>query len=486
MKRGKEKQEYLLAGIFFIVFVLGLLIILGTVSSGYHLIDDHEFYSYRERIAQFGLWGAIKINIKGDLAIRYRPLYIILRTVGVAIFGTNTVSWSICKAVEVITTLLIFYIFARKEISIFFSMVFAILIMWGGQSEIWWRLGPQESFGMLLFAASLLVTYNLKVRNIWYNKLLFIFFIALLSIQKESFWVSIPWFMLLLFAYECKENDNDRFWVSVKNFIKKHFAECAAVAIVFAIDMYMILFVVGTDKVSYAGYSSDLSWKFYVLQTFQNLVGECFPYLLALMIVILISYIGYNKSLIGKSFIIQIGSCMYLLLAELVIYAKSGMESRYLLPWAVGIIYVIFILGYRFWRENPRIKITIGGLAVLFILLLGKEVVSEGIKFTEKGRDLQACVEFVVSNSSAADKIVAVSRDGEIDHAFGVLMKYQYQYMDSGKIEEYEENLVLLENADILFGKTGQVYYRLAEEAGLSIDDYDFCETNNYEVAIKK
>ena len=486
MKRGKEKQEFLLAGIFFIIFVLGLLSILGTVSSGYHLIDDHEFYSYQERIAQFGLWGAIKINIKGDLAIRYRPLYIILRTLGVAIFGTNTVSWSICKAVEVIATLLIFYVFARKEINIFFSMIFAILIMWGGQSEIWWRLGPQESFGMLLFAVSLLVTYNLKTRNIWYNKLLFTFFIALLSIQKESFWVSIPWFMLLLLAYECKENDKDRFWVSVKNFMKKHFAECAAVAIVFAIDMYMILFVVGTDKVSYAGYSSDLSWKFYVLQTIQNLVGECFPYLLALMIVILISYIGYNKSLISKSFIIQIGSCMYLLLAELVIYAKSGMESRYLLPWVVGILYVIFILGYRFWRENPRIKITIGGLAVLFILLLGKEVVSEGIKFTEKGRDLQACVEFVISNSSAADKIVAVSRDGEIDHAFGVLMKYQYQYMDSGKIDEYEENLALLENADILFGKTGQVYYRLAEEAGLSIDDYDFCETNNYEVAIKK
>lgn len=486
MKRGKEKQGYLFAGILFMIFVSGLLIILGTINSGYHLIDDHEFYTYQGTINKVGLWNAVKINIKGDLAIRYRPLYIILRTLGVAIFGTNTVFWSICKAFEIIATMQILYVFARKEINFFFSMIFAVLIMWGCQSEVWWRLGPQESFGMLLFAAGLLVTYNLKTKNIWYNKLLFIVFLALLSIQKESFWVSIPWFILLLFAYECKENDNDRFGVLIKKFIKKHYAECVAVAIVFAVDMYMILFVVGTDKVSYAGYSSDLSWKFYLLQMFQSLAGECFPYLLALMAVILISYIGYNKSLVNKSFAVQTGACMYLLLAELIIYAKSGMESRYLLPWTVGIVYVIFILGYHFWKENPRIQITIGGLAVLFMFILGKEVVSEGINFAEKGRDLHACVEFVIRNTDTADKIAAISRDGEIDHAFGVLMKYQYQYMDFSTIEEYEENLTLLENVEILFGKTGQVYYRLGEEAGLSIDNYDFCQTNNYEVAIKK
>lgn len=486
LKKLKEKREYLFAGLFFTTLVFGMLIVLGTINSGYHLIDDHEFYSYQGTIGEFGLWGAIKINIKGDLAIRYRPLYIILRTLGVAVFGTNTILWSICKAAEIIITLQIFYVFARKEINIFFSMLFAILIMWGCQSEIWWRLGPQESFGMLLFSACLLVTYQLKTKNIWYNKLLFIFFLALLSIQKESFWVSIPWFALLLFAYECKENDHDNFWRLVNQFVKKHYAECMAVSIIFVIGMYIILFVVGTDKVSYAGYSADLSWKFYLLQTIQNLLGECFPYLLAFVIVALISYIGYEKSFISKSFVFQVGSCLYLLLAELVIYAKSGMESRYLLPWAVGMIYIVFILGYRFWTENPRMKVTIGGLAVLLVFIFGREVVSEGIKFTAKGKDLQNCVDFVISNSSATDKVVAVSRDGEIDHAFGVLMKYQYQYMDFSDIGAYEGELMLLEDADVLFGKTGQVYYRLSEEAGLSIDNYDFYVTGNYEAAIKK
>lgn len=485
MNRIKGKHEYIFTGIFFTGLVFGLLIMLGTLNSGYHLIDDHEFYRYRELISQYGLWDAIKINIKGDLSIRYRPLYMFLRTIAVAIFGVNTVAWSICKAAEIIITLQVMYIFARKEMNIFFSAVFAIMAMWGGQSEIWWRLGPQESFGMMLFAAVLLDTYNLKTKNTWYNKLLFVFLITFLSLQKESFWVSIPWFMMLLFAYDYK-NTAAGFSASIKKFIREHIVECLAVLVVFFFGMYMILFVVGTDKVSYAGYSSDLSWKFYVMQTFNNIVGECFPYILALVIVILISYIGYKKCLIDKSFMLQCCSCLYLFFAELVVYAKSGMEDRYLLPWVVGILYVIFILGYRFWRETPRIKLTIGGLAVLFIVIAGKDVVCEGKKFTDKGNDLQVCVEFIVSHSANTDKVVAVSRDGEIDRAFGVLMKYQYQYMDFSDIGAYEGELMLLENADVLFGKTGQVYYRLSEEAGLPVDNYDFYETGNYEVAIKK
>lgn len=486
MDKTKRKYEYLLFGIFFTGLVFGILIILGTINSGYHLVDDHEFYRYRELILQYGLWDAIKINMKGDLLIRYRPLYMFLRTITVAIFDANMVAFSICKAGEIIIALEVMYIFARKEINIFFSAVFAIMVMWGGQSEVWWRLGPQESLGMMLFAFCLLFTYNLKVKDTWYNKLLFICFIALLSFQKESFWVSVPWFLLLLFAYECEGENTVGFLALFKKFIRKHIVECLAVLAVFFFGMYMILFVVGTDKVSYAGYSSDLSWKFYVLQIIHNIIGECFPYMLALVIVILISYIGYKKCFINKSFLLQICSCAYLFLAELVIYAKSGMEDRYLLPWAVSILYMIFILGYRFWEEIPRIKVTIGGLAVLFIMIAGKDIVYEGVKFTQKGKDLHACVEYIMDHSINTDKIVAISRDGEIDYSFGVLMKYQYQYMDFNDIEIYEENLPLLEEADILFGKSGQVSYRLSEEAGISIDNYDFCRTNNYEVAIKK
>lgn len=486
MNRTARKYEYLLSGAFFATLVFGMLMILGTINSGYHLIDDHEFYRYRETISESGLWDAIRINIKGDLAIRFRPLYIVLRTIGVAIFGTNTILWSICKAIEIIAALQIFYIFARKEMNAFFSAVFAVLIMWGSQSEIWWRLGPQESFGMLLFAAALLVTYRLKAQNVWYNKLAFVILLTLLSLQKESFWVSIPWFALLLFAYECKGKGDIKFGLLIKNFFKRHFAEGMAIVALFSADMYMILFVVGTDKISYAGYSSDLNWKFYVFQTLQNLIGECASYLLSLVIVILISYIGYQKGLLNRNCILQLGACLYLFLAELVIYAKSGMESRYLLPWAVSVLYVIFILGYRFWAENPRMKITIGGLSLFFILLMAKEVIPEGIQFAEKGRNLQACVDYVIDNTSETDKVVAVSRDEEIDYAFGVLMQHQYQYLNFSGIEAYESDLRQLQEADILFGKTGQIRYRLSEEAGLSLDDYDFYETKYYEIALKR
>ena len=182
----------------------------------------------------------------------------------------------------------------------------------------------------------------------------------------------------------------------------------------------------------------------------------------------------------------QLAACMYLFLAELVIYAKSGMESRYLLPWVISVLYVVFILGYRFWTENSRMKVTIAGLSIVFILILGKDVIPKGIQFTEKGRNLQACGEFIIDNTSETDKAVAISRDGEIDYSFGVLMRDQYKYKYIDEIYEYETDLSRLQEADILFGKTGQVYYRLSEEAGLSLDNYDFYETKYYEVALKR
>ena len=131
-------------------------------------------------------------------------------------------------------------------------------------------------------------------------------------------------------------------------------------------------------------------------------------------------------------------------------------------------------------------KVTMGSLSVFLILLLGKEVIPEGIKFAEKGRNLQACVEFIIDNTSETDKVVAISRDKEIDYSFGVLMKDQYKYMNFDEITSYEANLPRLQEADILFGKTGQIYYRLSEEAGLSLDNYDFYETKYYEIALKR
>lgn len=483
LKENIKKHEFLFIGLLFTILVFGVLLILGTINSGYHLLDDHEFYARQANISKEGFWNFLKYSVKSDLSLRYRPLYIILRTIGIAVWGANTVYWSICKAVEIILTLLLLYVFARKKkVNIIFSAVFAFLILWGDQGEIWWRLGPQESFGMLLFAASLLVTYHLSKCNKWYNKSVFIILLSLLSMQKESFLVSVPWFFILLFACE-----TDKFNVKVLcGFIKRHLIEIVFVAAVFLFDIYMLLFRVGIDKVSYAGFSSDLNWKFYVLQTLQNLAGECFPYLVAIAVVILISYIGYKKSLLNISCILQICACAYLFSAELLVHARSGMEDRYLLPWIVSVLYIIFILGYRFWEENPRIKVTIGGLVCLFVLIISKNMISEGIKFTIRGKELQECAEFVINNSSNSDRIVAVSRDGEVDYAFGVLMEYQYQYNNFAEIEEYEADLSQLKEADVLFGKAGQVFYRLEEEAGLDLEDYNFYQTSNYEIAVKK
>lgn len=477
-------QEYLITMFIFGAIVFGLLIVTGTLTSGIHLVDDHEFFSIQASIKSEGVVKTL-INFMGkDLGYRFRPLYWVERVFGVFILGCRARLWSLCKAMEAVISMQLLYMFARKmQVGKIFSIWFSLMVSIGNQSAVWWRLGPQESIGIVLFGIALLKTYDLSKERNSLNVISYVVILVLMSLQKEAFLITVPAMFLLLMAYE-SEGYTGKFGSFFAKFIKRHISELLLIIGVLLIEAYIILFKIGTDGLSYAGFSDQSTWKDYIEGIWGSLSNDCMPYILLLVIMILIIQIQLKKEMINQKLILEILFCIYILAIEQICYAKSTMFERYLIPWVVGIFYPVIIIGYRITGSAKRVMIAEIGTLSVFLLLFMNTAWTGAVRFAKDGQQLHECMDFIVENSSPEDLLTSVSDIPEEDGAMGVIMRGRYGYTNCDDIRKYKTDISGLRNSKIIFGRYS-VHDRLYE-AGLAPDDYNFFITDNYEVAIKK
>lgn len=113
-KLGKF-QEAVLVIILSSLLVFLVTIGLGTITSGYHLVDDHEFleYFYNMKFEGKSVLGLIKAWIVKDLSWRYEPLYYMNRILSCAVFGINLTGYSVLKSLEIIISCIFLYYCGR-------------------------------------------------------------------------------------------------------------------------------------------------------------------------------------------------------------------------------------------------------------------------------------------------------------------------------------------------------------------------------------
>ena len=153
-KLGKGQEALLVWG-FSALFVFGVTIAMGTLTSGFHLVDDWEFAKYADRMTLDGisLWDCLKEAVGFDLTLRFRPLYYFNRVLMAYVFGINLTALSVVKAAEIVATIAALYYCARQmKCNMVYAALFSLTVMVGYQSAVWWKLGPQESFDMMMFA----------------------------------------------------------------------------------------------------------------------------------------------------------------------------------------------------------------------------------------------------------------------------------------------------------------------------------------------
>ncbi|RHU94534.1 hypothetical protein DXC11_04110 [Firmicutes bacterium OM08-11AC] len=490
------------------VIVAGILCIAQTIWSGYHFLDDHELFRIEQSANQGQpLLTTVKAWILNDLRVRYRPLYWTERVTVGYLFGSNLTAWNIWTAVKGVFSFALLYLTARfLKNTRLISFVFPMIIMLGAQFTPWYRSANQESTGLLLCSAILcLITaqYNhRKFTSVAYNVPIVIL-VVLSGLVKESFTLFMPVFPALKLWLEYWDGC-DASWMGTSRkgrllrMIRKNLVVYLCILVAFLFNVYMILFRVGVDQISYAGFHKDTNLGQYLYgisnSLFQNMKWNT---LIAglLLLMMLLCYQLIEKYNIRK----YLSLCAILVCAmvlQLVAHARSQMWERYLFPYIIAYALLFVLLGYHiFEKDKFRRKIY---FAVL-LALLGMTVPTAARSARDYAKDGEWTREYfqcILENTTSEDRIVAALADGEVDlsterwlEAHGRSQVFSFVGEEWKNMDQLGEALTgecSWENVKVITCYSYAQIYTLSFVDGVSEDDFDTYTFGNYMVMVRK
>lgn len=400
-----KKEKWLTWGLFSL-FVFGLLAITGTLFSGVHFVDDHEMMRMAKHIENDGLWSCINYEVNRDMGMRFRPLYYTLRACLVAVFSYNYSVWAIFTALTIVVALSMSYFCARKlGCNIFYSVLFALVIMVGPQSVVWWKFGPQENLGMAVIMIGIwCMLCWVEREQLRYGIVGGILFISL-SLYKESFICLLPMAVTVVFLeYWRKENYAIK---AIGKGIKKYWLFCSALALVGVLEVSMILFSVGANETGYVGLDTDIGLYEYTVIWMDCFKGPLKWFVLfgLIMIAVMLTRVNRWKEWLNGAMV-----TLVIMLPQVVVYNMTGLSERYILPWSVGYAWFLIITAMRQNGVLEGTKIRQGIVKVCLFGLLACHFVifwQEAEHHTYRGINFQKVWEIVEENTDEDSKILA-------------------------------------------------------------------------------
>lgn len=432
-----KKYEPILVVAVALLYVFLLLCFTGTITSGYHLADDHEILLFHERFVE-GRYTWKTIFQKGllsyfDSGIRFRPMYNTLRILQTFLFGTNYTAWFILVGMEIVFCIYFGYFIARNlDVGIVCSGLTAVLIVTGEQGEIWWRLGPQEPAGLLFFLISMWLIQCYERKNSWVSGSLAIIFAFLSAASKESFTLLLPVLALFAVGYDFLVSDYSYFRKGIWYSLNKNKLIIAVLCLNFCINMYVIICKVGLLSIEYVGIDVRQGPLGYIrmlikILTQENIRIYIFWTLLSIFLVLL-GRQWRRKDLLVSSLErrwLLLLAFLGIMVAELILYAKSGMYGRYFIPFTVGICLLNAILFSAGVKNRVYRYIWICS-ALVIVIYLYRSVWMHGILFAQQGDKLESGFQMIEEEFTAEQRIVTcMDMGGEFDYSFTQYAKIQ-------------------------------------------------------------
>lgn len=399
-----RRKEAALVWAFFAVLVFGVVIATGTLTSGFHLVDDWEFAKYVDwmRLEHKSLWECIREAVGFDLTLRFRPLYYINRVLMAAVFGINLTSMSVVKAAEIVTALAALYYCARQmKCNMICAGLFSLTVMVGYQSAVWWKLGPQESYDIMMFAVGFYLLLKwLETDKRWYAfASVGVFF--LMSLYKEPFILLLP-FVGLYVLYA--QMQGERVTVAgILEAIKRRFPYLLAIGVIFTVEMLLIVFVIGTNNYSYVGLDESVTFSQYVQVWSDAAQGDLKWYRRfgILMGLILLTYWEHTKKLVWEVLL-----AAAIILPQCITYSKTALSERYILPSALGFAFFFVIVGCNFRPLSGKRRIAYFLCLLLMLAAHGRVTLREARYFTYRGESIRTMMESTLELVGGTDRRV--------------------------------------------------------------------------------
>ena len=405
MLKFMKKNEYLLVSLFFALMVFSLLLSTGTITSGWHMVDDHEFLEYQIELSRSEgtVFTCIPKALEEDIGSRFRPLYYIFRVILTTFFGSNLVVWSIFKAIEIVISFIFLYLCARTlKCTVFYSIIFTMVVMVGPQSVVWWKLGPQESTGIMLFAVSFYFLLKwLQTSKNSYAIVSYVFTLTV-ALYKESFLLLIPFLMCFVIYSDC--NKTEFSFSSVRASVRQHFLFMLIYSLTFIAEVLIIILVVGVSSPGYVGFDSSVTlhqYKIYWLDAIRNYL-KYFLYFMIPAGLIIITFIKSWRLLLKEFFI----ACL-IMFPQIILYCKTGLEERYILPWSFGFAYFFILSICKLPQFKGLRKLLYSGIIFIFLLFHFKVLVNEADYFAYRGHSVTTVLNEALKYSNAETNILS-------------------------------------------------------------------------------
>ena len=405
----------------------------GVAYNEFHFIDDHELYRIKYDLDSFGVFETLKKWLVKDFAIRFRPFYYVQRILSIKILGVNFSYLYFYSFIQFFFTQLFLGLYLKKSnLNIFYIILFYLITIIGLQSEIYWKLGPSETIGFLMFSISLYMTSIKNKTNIIY--LLLFFSLLFSALSKESFTISIPCIILSYLYFKI---------VVYKKSIRKIIVFPVLCSILFVVNILIIL-KVGTNNIGYAGVEGGFIDTFVNIKQIISDKKIYFILVVLPFISLLFEVLFENRGKLKeidlnnpklKFLIFNLIFLIFIFVLNAYIYTKSGMNFRYFIPSILGFSFVIVsLLNY-----SKHISFKILYVFILFFMLSPTydSMVNEINRYNQEGRDVHSIVSAITNNSNTNSRILIVC-DPVLDYetAFS-LLKYINLNLKNDHVEYY-------------------------------------------------
>lgn len=497
MKKGKKRKRInrewiVLISIILLIFPV-ILLTTGTITSGWHLVDDHETVALvKEKLGyDVPFWSAFVRVCHIDIAQRWRPAYWFFRVLAAYVFGENYILHNLFLCLIGMATYALLYGTVRNfKCSPISAHLFAGMVILGRQYEIWYRVANQENIGLFFLAVCLwIVSYQYKNNDFTQKKqdILILICAVFCSLIKESFFLVFPAIILFRLGIEgLALQGGIKSWV--KLFVRKIPFWLPALA-AFAWSAYMIVFYVGTAPIDYAGVELDKGWE-NTLWNIMRMRGESLEDFVwitllctaVLLIALLFFVIKHRK--VEKWYVLLGCMGVYIVCTQIVLYAKSGMWDRYLVPFIVGYGLIFVVFAEKVLSNTGRYLVT-AYRALLFLFLAARAylaVVCGAYPYAEEGRQLQAAMQYMLQETSQETNVLACLGSRETNVA--VCMYLSYDNRDN--VHFCEENVVRSwsESGDTIIENMDEVSWGAfiltpeesdtAEKLGIETEDWTY------------
>ncbi|MEG4588741.1 hypothetical protein QUA54_26505 [Microcoleus sp. MOSTC5] len=407
-----RKYSYL-SVFLFILFWFFILSASGSFFSGYHFTDDHEIthINYNFTVQKIDIFQVSSQWIHNDLLTgRFRPFYYVHRILETRLLGVNFGWWSFYTGMLGVLTSFFLFIFGQMiRFSISEALLFSFLTTLGAQSAIWWQLGPAETIGTFLLAAALVFAALSEISSKYTNlsESLFIFLVLIMSLSKESFILVIPALGLIKvwLSYHLKT-------LAWHESLKKNSLSIFILGLFFTVELLLVKIYIGlTPEIGYAGLEGFSISR--TITATQNLsqAGYWWIILASLIAIRLTIKPPYYQSLRQILNILYFPIVLLLLVSvpQVLLYAKSGIVQRYILPGILGYVFLIISL-YNYLNKIYKLAAKLILLLIVIALSFNLSVVWDAAHtFGLEGKSTNALLRTIEAKTQVNDPILIVS-----------------------------------------------------------------------------